>query len=429
MENKDWKNYQLHFDYRIANKYGIEEAIVINKFQILIESNKIAGRNYFQGRTWTFNSYEEWVSDAESKRYFPCFSPQQMRRVLDSLVKQNVLLKGNFNKRKNDKTNWYAFLDEEIWIDANSPISNYGSDRTDEFALPKTTDQKDLPLFNNETLPESAENDFPLPESTDQTKQTAEFNSETAEIDASICQDRQNDVPDSTEHYQKDPNTSNDDAKEKQSAVFDRQKVLLTIVKKEVIHSVNAGLHELICRDMNLDNMSEVHRRIEQLFRIFVDASYANQTDGLQMNVNRIMLEMDDEREELKDKRICWLIIERTFADYPSWDKVFKNVKSIEGRIQKQKSKFVSDWKEQIKNRDINHYRSIQTESDKKQEKDFNERTLADAEDLLNDHGHELTRAEIEAIKKAIEEKIYLRIDRLTIEAKRRLGLIDEEAA
>ena len=41
MQKPDWKDYQLHLDYRIANEYGIEEAIVINKLQLLLKQIKL----------------------------------------------------------------------------------------------------------------------------------------------------------------------------------------------------------------------------------------------------------------------------------------------------------------------------------------------------------------------------------------------------
>jgi len=176
MADKNYIDYQLHFDKRVASEFGIPEAVVINSFQKLISYNKSQGKNYHKGRTWTFNSYEEWVED----KYFSCFSKEQMRRTLDSLIKQNVLLKDNFNKMKNDKTNWYAFVEEEKWIERESPITNYGSDRPD--GLPESAEQKEADggLFGLANSAEQKE-EVPLPESTDK----------TAGIDRTIWRNRQ----------------------------------------------------------------------------------------------------------------------------------------------------------------------------------------------------------------------------------------------
>ena len=39
-----------------------------------------------------------------------------MRRVLESLIKQGVIVKGNYNKNPYDRTMWYALADEEKLI-------------------------------------------------------------------------------------------------------------------------------------------------------------------------------------------------------------------------------------------------------------------------------------------------------------------------
>jgi hypothetical protein len=43
---------------------------------------------------------------------FPYLSESQIKRALASLVKQEAILKDNFNKMRYDRTNWHALADE-----------------------------------------------------------------------------------------------------------------------------------------------------------------------------------------------------------------------------------------------------------------------------------------------------------------------------
>jgi DNA polymerase III delta subunit len=45
-------------------------------------------------------------------KLFPYLSESQIKRALASLVKQEAILKDNFNKMPYDRTNWYALTDE-----------------------------------------------------------------------------------------------------------------------------------------------------------------------------------------------------------------------------------------------------------------------------------------------------------------------------
>lgn len=98
------------FNILYAKMYGIEEAILIHHFQHWIRVNRRLKRNFFEGRTWMYQTREEIAA------HFPYFSPDKVRRVTDSLVKKGVLIKGNYNKRWQDKTLWYAFNDELIFV-------------------------------------------------------------------------------------------------------------------------------------------------------------------------------------------------------------------------------------------------------------------------------------------------------------------------
>jgi DNA-binding transcriptional regulator GbsR (MarR family) len=102
-----------HFNTEYAVKYGIEEAIVINNLQFWITKNIANKKHFYNERTWTYNSYKAF------SEIFPYWNEHKMKRILDSLVIQGILLRENYNKSGYDRTCWYAFKDE------NSFLQNY----------------------------------------------------------------------------------------------------------------------------------------------------------------------------------------------------------------------------------------------------------------------------------------------------------------
>jgi len=111
---------ELHaFDTKLATLYGLEESIILHHFLHWIALNKRKGHNKREGRYWTYQTQEDILA------HFPYFKNKcKVRRILESLVKRNILVKGNFNKLNLDRTVWYAFYDEHLFLDEpkqNSP--------------------------------------------------------------------------------------------------------------------------------------------------------------------------------------------------------------------------------------------------------------------------------------------------------------------
>lgn len=99
------------FDVKLAKDVGsVDLAILIHHFQHWINFNKRLKRNFKEGKTWSFQTRQEIAA------HFPYWSPDQVRRYTDKLCDIGILEKGNFNKNSNDHTIWYAFLNEEFFI-------------------------------------------------------------------------------------------------------------------------------------------------------------------------------------------------------------------------------------------------------------------------------------------------------------------------
>jgi hypothetical protein len=100
------ENFEHHFKVRDAKRYGIMEAILLYNMRFWLAKNKASGKHQHKGRTWTYNSHKAFAE------LFPYLSESQIKRGLASLQKQDAILKDNFNKKRYDRTTWYALANE-----------------------------------------------------------------------------------------------------------------------------------------------------------------------------------------------------------------------------------------------------------------------------------------------------------------------------
>lgn len=94
------------FNGEMAERYGVNEAIFIQNLYFWIKQNQANDKNFFEDRYWTYNT-----ANALST-LFPFWSLQQIKRIIKKLNDNGLLLLGNFNKSKYDRTSWYALSDE-----------------------------------------------------------------------------------------------------------------------------------------------------------------------------------------------------------------------------------------------------------------------------------------------------------------------------
>jgi len=121
MSNENKKtlpSISLHhsFDVALAAEYGIEEAILIYHFQHWINVNYRLKRNFYKGRYWVCQTQKE-IAD-----HCPYLSEDQVFRFIKNLIKEGVLLKGNFSKSALDNTNWYALNDQSFLMGTQEDV-------------------------------------------------------------------------------------------------------------------------------------------------------------------------------------------------------------------------------------------------------------------------------------------------------------------
>ncbi|MGG1442127.1 DnaD domain protein [Brevibacillus laterosporus] len=92
----------------LATKIGLNEALFVQQLHYWLQKSS----HHYDGRTWVYNTYDDW------QEQFPFWGRSTIIRVVNKLSKQGIILIGNYNKHKMDKTNWYSIDYENLY---NSP--------------------------------------------------------------------------------------------------------------------------------------------------------------------------------------------------------------------------------------------------------------------------------------------------------------------
>lgn len=134
---------------KLAEKIGLNEAIILQQVHYWNETNKRSGNNLKDGHYWTFNSYEGW------QKQFPFWSISTIKRTITNLEKQGLLIVSNYNKLKIDRTKWYRINYETLETVGREP--KYQNDPTNSSKWPEQNVKmnKPLPEINSENNSEN----------------------------------------------------------------------------------------------------------------------------------------------------------------------------------------------------------------------------------------------------------------------------------
>lgn len=97
-----------YFNTKLAERYGIEEAIIINHLYFWIHTNEANNEMEKNGRTWCY------MSAKGMEKYLPYMNSQKIRRILVKLEELGKIHINKFNISAMNQTLWYAFTDEFI---------------------------------------------------------------------------------------------------------------------------------------------------------------------------------------------------------------------------------------------------------------------------------------------------------------------------
>jgi hypothetical protein len=99
-------NEQLWIDFDLEIAVFLENLVSWVRFNAT--KDKPEQRNFHDGRYWSYNSYPEFA------KLFSGWSSKTMRTIIARCVKHELILVGNFNKKKYDNTNWYTLSDKAL---------------------------------------------------------------------------------------------------------------------------------------------------------------------------------------------------------------------------------------------------------------------------------------------------------------------------
>ena len=87
----------------LAQRYGVHASLVVQYIWDEIRANGRAGKCSFAGKTWMQSSQMMFTA------VMPYLTKNMVRRALERLVKQGVIVRGEFGENPFDRTSWYAF--------------------------------------------------------------------------------------------------------------------------------------------------------------------------------------------------------------------------------------------------------------------------------------------------------------------------------
>lgn len=119
------KDRMLNIRQELAMLVGLNEAIVLNQIEYWLEFNERSGKNFIDGRYWTFNTYEDWQRDN-----FPFWSIPTIKRIFAKLEKGGYVISANHNTYSFDKTKWYS-IDYKKLEESMMNNRTYQNDTTD----------------------------------------------------------------------------------------------------------------------------------------------------------------------------------------------------------------------------------------------------------------------------------------------------------
>jgi len=167
-EKKTWRQnvlldeYPLLISPSLATAIGLNESIILQQLHYwLRKSQKI-----FEGRRWVYNTYKDW------QKQFPFWSVNTIKRTITRLEKEHLVIAGNFNKLKMDRTKWYT-INYDILNEINKPLIPIEEDNLSPPSSPKGTS----PLTQNELMEEDNLSP-PIPETNTETNTETNNNKE-----------------------------------------------------------------------------------------------------------------------------------------------------------------------------------------------------------------------------------------------------------
>lgn len=132
----------------LASRIGLNEAIFLQQIHYWLNRSK----HFYDERNWVYNSVAEWV------KQFPFWSENTIRRIVKNLEDEQLLVIGNYNRAKFDKTKWYSINYEKLrLLESTNDVPNLGRRFTQNEQMDVPNLGKPIPETNTETTSEIKE--------------------------------------------------------------------------------------------------------------------------------------------------------------------------------------------------------------------------------------------------------------------------------
>lgn len=124
------QNSNICFNTKIAEIAGINGAVILNNLYFWITNNESKKKNYYDGYYWTYNSAKAL------KELYPCLTQKQVRTALKKLKDEGLIITGNYNKTKYDRTLWYTITYKGKCILRNCEVEDLSLESPTECICP-----------------------------------------------------------------------------------------------------------------------------------------------------------------------------------------------------------------------------------------------------------------------------------------------------
>lgn len=129
------------FDVNHAKEYGMVEAVLLSGFNFWLTHNMANGTNYHDGLWWTYNSIEAY------EELYPYLTAAKIRKALAHLEDEGLIVTGNYNRVRFDRTKWYA-LTEKGWSLFGKTICLNGQLHLSDLANGVCENNEPIPVSN-----------------------------------------------------------------------------------------------------------------------------------------------------------------------------------------------------------------------------------------------------------------------------------------
>lgn len=90
------------FSTEDATKYGVDGAIMLHHLRYWVAKNEANDKNFHDGSHWTYNSTSAFAV------LFPFWTARKIGRLLQKLEDDGIIISGNFNNKRYDRTKWFT---------------------------------------------------------------------------------------------------------------------------------------------------------------------------------------------------------------------------------------------------------------------------------------------------------------------------------